>query len=170
MPFPHTGKQPKGEQNKALVAERKRQAWELYKAGVTNFAEIARQLDVTRNTIWRYVHQGLNALAKDSLDDTRQYRDLEVARCDAQLANMWPLAVDPQQEPSVRLRAHEVVLRVAERRARLLGLDAAEKREHTGKDGAPIEFCNLTPEELRARVLSLLDSNGTGPADSGGTE
>ncbi len=48
-------------------------------------------------------------------------------------------------------------LRIMERRARLLGLDAATKTEHTGKEGGPIryerQYTEFSDEELEQAIL-----------------
>lgn len=36
------------------------------------------------------------------------------------------------------------------------------RQENTGKDGGPIEYVNLTDEEIEARIAALKDSDGTG--------
>ena len=54
-------------------------------------------------------------------------------------------------------RAIDRVLRIMERRAKLLGLDAAAKTEHTGKEGGPIryerQYADFSDEELEQAIL-----------------
>ena len=57
---------------------------------------------------------------------------IEEERLDALLLQWWGAA---QHD----LHAFDRVLRLLERRAKLLGLDAAQKLEHSGKDGGPIQ-------------------------------
>jgi hypothetical protein len=62
---------------------------------------------------------------------------------------------DPVVEMKDRLKAAE-----------LLGksqADFTEKLEHTGADGQPISFTNLTDEQLDAKIQAMLPkSNGAG--------
>jgi hypothetical protein len=51
-------------------------------------------------------------------------------------------------------------LRIMERRAKLLGLDAPSKQEHTGKDGGAIPVrVALSPEQALAELREELEDN-----------
>lgn len=60
-------------------------------------------------------------------------RMIDLERVDALFAAIYPAACDGNTQ------AIAVVVGLMERRARYLGLDVPEKRELTGKDGAPLQ-------------------------------
>jgi hypothetical protein len=87
------------------AVEKQRKALDLRKAGATYAA----------------VKAALNATVKDAADDVR---NLEVERLDAMLLNLWP------QVQKANQGAVDRVLRIMERRAKLLGLDAPVKTDN----------------------------------------
>ena len=100
------------------AVERQRQAVQLRLAGAT-YAQIAEKLG------YRQAAGALKAveaaLAKTLREPTDQLRELELARLDALWLSIWPQA----QQGS--LGAVDRCLRIQERRARLLGLDAPKE-------------------------------------------
>ena len=61
-------------------------------------------------------------------------RDLEAARLDAMLLPLWRRVQQGDE------RAVDRALKIMERRARLLGLDAPSKSEQSGSDGEPLKI------------------------------
>jgi hypothetical protein len=99
---------------------RANQALELRIAGLT-FRQIAVQLGVDARTAYDDVQTELGALDPVVAKQAERLRDLEVARLD----RLW-LALNPgikAGQPGAVLAA----VRVMERRAKLLGLDSAER-------------------------------------------
>ena len=91
-----------------------RKALELRRAGGT-YEAIAERLGYqTRNGAHRAVAR---ALARNPAADADAVRELETDRLDRLLVAVWPVAL--KGEP----KAVDQVLKIAERRARLLGLD-----------------------------------------------
>ena len=115
--------------NKALTAERRRRAWELYKAGVTSCRAIGQAIGCGKSSANRYIRGTLAELQRETLEDAQGAVATELARLDAQLAKVWTEALKGN------LRAHEVVLRIADHRAKLLGLYRPVKVATTGPDG-----------------------------------
>jgi hypothetical protein len=112
------------------IAERRVRAFGLRKAGAS-YRQIAQQLGVSLNTAWADVTAELVELRTRTADDVRAYRDLELQRCDEMMLGLWP---------AVRAgdaRAVFAAVKVMDRRARLLGLDAPTK--HAGPDGGPLQ-------------------------------
>ena len=68
----------------------------------------------------------LNLLAKECLEEASKVRDLELQRLDA----LYLVAYAEVEDGNIP--AIDRCLRIMERRAKLLGLDAAEKVEHSG--------------------------------------
>ena len=99
---------------KALAKWRRARCVELALAG-HSFDEIALQVGYqNRGTAWRAVQDALNSRIAEAVTE---YRELELARLDAIQAAHWPQAV------AGSVRAADLVLRVIDRRVKLLGLD-----------------------------------------------
>src|SRR3990167_4527882 len=80
-----------------------------------------------------------SAMQKTLQEPADQLRKLELERLDRMLRGIWTTATDSGQnpiDPSVHHSAIDRALRIMERRARLLGLDAPTKI--AGEDGGPI--------------------------------
>lgn len=108
--------------------ERKLRALEMRKARAT-YAQIATALGVPRSTAWKLVQSALKDTLQEPADDVRK---LELETLDRLQFALW------QQATNGNHGAVDRVLRVMERRAKLLGLDAPRKQELTGKDGEPL--------------------------------
>lgn len=108
--------------DREAIETRRRKVWEYRLAGMSA-REIARKLtqegiDVTHATVAKDVNATLAELAKHRLTDAAAARDMELARLDKVAVPIAAKAYkgDPQ--------AAQVLLRISERRAKLLGLDA----------------------------------------------
>lgn len=98
-------------------AENRARAVELRKAGAT-YEQIGQQLGITRQSAHAHVVEAMRQVAQETSETAADVIQLELARLDQMLTGLWaqarqgvPVAVDR-------------VLRIMERRARLLGLDA----------------------------------------------
>ena len=99
---------------KALAKWRKARCVELALAG-HSYEEIALEVGYqNRGTAWRAVQESLNSRIAEAVEE---YRELELARLDALQAAHWPQAV------AGSVRSADLVLRVIDRRIKLLGLD-----------------------------------------------
>ena len=107
------------------TTEKTLKALELRKRGM-NYTQIGEKLGCARNTACRYVLSELENLADKCREEAVQVRDLELHRLDDLYLKAWE-AVEEGDLPAI-----DRCLRVQERRAKLLGLDAAEKIEHSG--------------------------------------
>jgi hypothetical protein len=97
------------------AVEKERQALELRKAGVT-FDVIAQRLGYAHPSgAYRAVMSGIQKTLQQPADELRQ---LELARLDAMLTGLWTGARQGNHSAVMS------VLRIMERRAKLLGLDA----------------------------------------------
>lgn len=133
--------------------ERQRQALELRKAGVS-FEIIADRVGYKdASGAYRAVRAALKKTLQEPADELRM---TEVARLDQMLLGLWPKAIKGDTWSVDR------VLRIMERRAALLGLDAPVKRELSGS----IEFrtyaervatdLGLEPGEVLAQAERIL--------------
>ncbi|WP_329126059.1 hypothetical protein [Streptomyces sp. NBC_01353] len=97
------------------------------------------------------------------------YRQQENERLDALLTAAWPQATKPRPvldkegqvvAHEIDMRAVDTVLRLMDRRAKLLGLDMPVKAEVTGPDGGALQLATGSLHELS----KLIDIAGqTGP-------
>ena len=105
------------------VAERRLKVFDLHKAGLSQ-SDIADALDINANTVSKYLHDELQELAKQQSALVETARDVELVRLDRLQASIWPEAI------SGKLACMDRVLRIMERRAKLLGLDKPQVMEH----------------------------------------
>lgn len=99
---------------KALAKWRRARCVELALAG-HSYDEIALEVGYqSRGTAWRSVQDSLNSRIAEAV---MEYRELELARLDVLQAAHWPQAV------AGSVRSADLVLRVIDRRTKLLGLD-----------------------------------------------
>lgn len=115
-----SGKQAK--QTHIPTVERQRRALELRKAG-WQFIDIANELGY-KDASGSY-HAVASALKKTLQEPADELRQLEATRLDQLLLGLWPKAIKGDTW------AVDRVLKIMERRAALLGLDAPVKREDT---------------------------------------
>lgn len=119
------------------AAEKRARALELRKAGAT-YDQIARQVGFSeRGAAYRAVQTALLEITQEPAQEVRQ---LELERLDAMLLGLWPAARKGKEG------AVDRVLRIMERRAKLLGLDAPVKAEMGGK--LSYEIIGIDPEQL----------------------
>jgi hypothetical protein len=116
----------------AQAAERRRQAFELRKAGAS-YEEIGRLLGVKKQSAHAMVHKTLAGLRAQTEEIAEDVRSLELHRLDALLKGLWPKA--SQGAPL----AVEKALKVMERRAKMTGIDLPDKFAATNPDGSPLD-------------------------------
>lgn len=123
-----SGKRNASSAGKLSKAEKSAQVLELRKAGAS-YRAIARQVGISEAYAHRLVHEQLSKLAEKTGDDATAVRHLELARLDEMLLGVWPQA---------RKGHHQAVasaLRIMERRAKVVGIDAPVKHAHTDPTG-----------------------------------
>jgi hypothetical protein len=102
----------------ATLRKKQLRALELLRAGCT-YDEIAHDLGyANRGSAWHLLR---GAMDKQVLESVDEYRQLEMDRLDALQARYWDAALDGDRQ------AAALVLRVIDRRCRLLGLDREPK-------------------------------------------
>jgi hypothetical protein len=145
------------------AAERDAKALELRKDGLT-YTQIAERLGISRSTAHKHVTRGLHRTRQEPADELRR---LEAER----LNQLWAEAMavlrrrhvmvqsgkivkgddgQPITDDGPVLQATATLLRVMERRARLLGLDAPAKHEVLTLDAIDAEIRRL--EEQLSQV------------------
>ena len=116
--------------------DRHLQALELRKAGAT-YQSIADKLGYScAKGAHKAVASALKATLREPADGVRE---LEIARLDAMLLPLWRRVQNGDE------RAVDRVLKIMERRAKLLGLDAPAKIEQTGEPESVVRIIHLEP-------------------------
>ncbi len=130
---------------KVVTLETKVAALELRKQGVS-YVKIAEMLGLAGpSSAYAAVVTGM----KDVLQEpAEELRTLEVTRLDALIEKLWPQL----DHPLLGLQAADRVLKVMERRARLLGLDSPVKIAPTDPTGES----TYDPSSLISRLLPEL--------------
>lgn len=151
------GNSAKRDMRAADTQEKRNQALDLRRRGL-NYREIAKALACSLANAHKLVE---TAIAQIPIEAAEQVRQLELARLDKMLEGLNDSANtgDP--------RAVLAVVKIMERRAKYLGLDAPQQHEHAGKGGGPI---TVTLDEI-SDALAVGDANandhGGGSIDSG---
>jgi predicted transcriptional regulator len=124
------------------VAENQKIALDLRRRG-HSYTEIAEMMNVNRATAHGYVTKALEDALEQVKADANVLRAEEVSRLDALLNGLWDDA------ESGNVMAVDKVLKIMERRAKLLGLDSPQRIALGGdKDGLPIKYTELTDADL----------------------
>jgi hypothetical protein len=113
---------------------------------VKTFGQEALPLGWDERYAYKDVKRELDKLTVEVGEAAEDVRALELQRLDDMLVGLWPQVA--KQSPN--LGAVDRVLRIMERRAKIVGIDAPTRQELTGKDGGPIETASLSPEQWRA--------------------
>lgn len=129
--------------------ERRRKAVELRRAGAS-YAHIAAQLGLSKSSVHKTVCRALVALQVDLDDQARLLQAQEADRLDHLQLKLWPRAMGGD------VLAIDRVLRLMERRAKLLGLDQPLKIAPTTPTGdAAWDPHAMSPAERAARIAEL---------------
>jgi hypothetical protein len=110
----------------AGAAERREKAFDLRIAG-NSYRQIGKELGVSHEAARGYVIAALEESAARTDLKADQLRDIELARIDEVLRGLWSSKDEPQTA--------SVIIRLGERRSKLLGLDAPTKLEHMLEPG-----------------------------------
>ena len=100
-----------------LAAERASKALEMRMSGAT-YASIGSALGITTGAAHKAVARAMSSMSEETQANAETFRQLEVARLDQMLMGLWDKA------RAGDLATVDRVLRIMERRSRLLGLDA----------------------------------------------
>lgn len=132
---------PRRIRNQAQV----QQALELRTAGAS-YDAIGKSLKLSKTRAYELVMAGLADMEASIRESAERTRAVELRRCDSLLLSLWPQRANP--------RVTDSILRIMERRAKLLGLDAPQKVAQTTPDGGPLspplDLSKLTDEQLAA--------------------
>jgi DNA-binding CsgD family transcriptional regulator len=121
---------PRNKTGKAaiLTLERRRQAVDLRRKG-KSYNEIADIMGLNKSSIHKTVSKALKELKDDLEADATLLRAQELDRLDSLQSACWPDAMEGNTTAGAQ------ILRVMERRAKLLGLDEAQSESTSGPKG-----------------------------------
>ena len=108
---------------KVQAAVRRKEAVDLRLQGMT-YREIGQELGVTPTRARQLVAEALAAIEKDTAESAEELRRLELDRLDQLQSGLWEAAAGGN------LKAVGAALKIMERRARLVGLDAPTRTEN----------------------------------------
>jgi hypothetical protein len=114
-------------------------------------AEIGKQLGCSQSTAWEAINRWLVAKRADIKEAADDVREMELARMDEMMAGIYPTALQGD------MQAIDRVLRIMERRAKLLGIDAPTRQEVTGAEGGPLDI-RAVASEFKAKLMALSDA------------
>jgi hypothetical protein len=119
-----------------LAKNRELECLALRKAGAT-YDQIGDKVGITREGARLAVSRALADLSAATTEEAKEVRHLELERLDAMLLGLWQKA--SRGDPA----SVDRVLRIQERRARLLGLDADPGRNNTSDTS--VDTVDFTP-------------------------
>lgn len=106
------------------------------------FPQIGEELGIDQSTAYRSYRRAMDKVREITVEEAEVARDLELAKLDEIERVLRERVINPglnrfgETEP---LAGHaNALMNVHERRAKLLGIDAAIKHEHSGPGGAAI--------------------------------
>lgn len=126
MPRTNVGAAAKSSVRRIRTTEKTLKALELRKRGM-NYTQIGEKLGCARSTACRYVLSELENLADKCREEAAHVRDLELQRLDDLYLIAYRAISDGND-----LAGIDRCLRIMERRAKLLGIDAAAKVDVQG--------------------------------------
>lgn len=139
----------------ARKLKHQQQALELRRAGMA-YSAIGQKLGISRSRAHALVQLGFEQAREQVTASAEDLRTEEVSRLDGVLAKVYEKAAKGD------LQAVDRLLKIGERRAKLLGLEAPVRIETTGRDGKPIEVqstLSIDPSKLSTQTLrELLDA------------
>jgi hypothetical protein len=100
--------------------------------GGATYSEIGDALGVHKSRAHKIVMTAMDELGTITREGAAQVKQMELERLNSMQMSLWPQRKNP--------RVVDTLLRIQERRARLLGLDAPTRTALTDADGGPVVF------------------------------
>jgi hypothetical protein len=105
------------------------------------YADIGDQLGVTLEGARQAVQRGMAEIRTQTAETAVEVREQEAARLDRMLVRLERMA-DQADDATTALAIQDRLLKIQDRRARLLGLDL-QRLELTGANGGPIQIAAI---------------------------
>ena len=132
---------------KMRAKEREVEALNLRKSGAT-YDQIGKALGITTQGAYRAIIRSLNRLNEQNRESADELRRLEVERLDRMLAAIWGQVLNGNQG------AVDRAIKIGERRAKLLGLDAPTRADITSNNDK-ITPIGVVPIEYKSGLTIL---------------
>ena len=110
-----------------------------------SYSKISEQIGISKTQAYNLVTAGLEEISKNVTDKAEALRTLEVARMDEMLAALWPTIVDGGDNGPNSMNVDKV-LKIMERRTKLLGLDL--QADNDDAESPPMSFTFITKEAV----------------------
>lgn len=123
-----------------LAQKRERDALELRLKGYT-YAQISELMDISVEGARQAVIRAMAEIRTDKAETAQEVREQESARLDRMLRTLERMA-EATEDASTLLAIQDRLIKVQDRRARLLGLDL-QRLEVTGAGGGPIQIAAI---------------------------
>lgn len=123
----------------------------LRKAGLS-YREIAEQTGITKGTISKYLHEALEGYRAITAEETEEMRATWNMRLEGMLTKIMPKVMNQGN-----LGAVDRVIKIADRIARLNGLDGPVKIAPTTPEGDQL-YEPLTESERNERLMAIFDA------------
>lgn len=137
-------------QRRIEAQERRAKAVQLRRMG-WSYGRIANQLGITKSSAHKAVTKAMTEVQQLLDTDAETARAMELERLDELQSYLWLPA------SKANAQAVEKILKIMERRAKLMGLDAPSKVAPTNPNGDEPYDRPMTDAELDARIAELLE-------------
>lgn len=118
-----------------------------YRLAGKSYRDISRMVGISESTVSADIQAILEPVEESARKNVELYIKLELERLDKMARPVWFSATRGDTA------AVDQILKIMQRRAKLLGLDAPTKREVSGPEGGPLEFMDSI--ERDRRILKL---------------
>lgn len=111
-------------------------------------------------TAWKDVRHNLDDVVKETRETTEEFVLLELARLDKMLSSVYGIIENDESEPKVKLATIDRLLKIQERRAKLIGLDMPSKiklEDWRSEIIALIMSGQITIEDVRKELPNVAD-------------
>ena len=154
----------------AAVAEKRVEALELRKNGMSYHAIAAQMGLSTPMVAWRYVNDAIAAIPKEKATELRR---IHIEDANADLLRLNKRIREEKLTVSEFCKALSAKVKARDQLAKLLGLYAPTRAEVTGKDGAPLtitttDIRDMTDEQLE-RAIANANRRSSAGGDRAGT-
>jgi IS30 family transposase len=131
-----------------MTAQRAHKAFELRKQG-WSYREIAKELGTSHQTIAKDLKKIFDAYLEQSLE----MRAYEVSLEQARLDDMWQSVYADFRTGN--MKAADQLIKIMERRAKLLGLDTVQTSKQISVSVTPEQIQGMSDDELTALISQL---------------
>lgn len=121
---------------RSLSADRRMNALEMRKSGST-YEKIGDALGISSQAAYQHVVKALQAIREKTNEAADEVRTLEITRIDTMIGVLWPRVLKGDY------LAMDRVIKLMERRSKMLGLDAPTKSDITSDGIVTINFVDI---------------------------